>query len=172
MWIIPIIFILTSCSTRHYSDTANLILVKESKKICREENMKVFGIGGSMQDRITRIIADFTAKRTVDIAEARRLIVKCIEGLRSTLNTHDQIKEYLSPYPFSANEMDVSVAFIKENDAFVEYGCSVVYQMNGSLYYASYNLSTRILENFYEEPYDVALEIIRNNGALNTPCNL
>jgi hypothetical protein len=175
MYFIVFLLFLTSCA-RDYIDTTDLILTKQSKRICEEENLKVDGMGGAMIDRVTKVTVKFTAERRVDLAEARRLIVKCIEELRDALNVNDQIKEYLYPYPFPPKAMNIGVSFIKETGGYIEYdnaaGVSYVFQLDDQLYYCSHNPQTRLLEDYYEEPYEVALEIIRNNGALNTPCNL
>jgi hypothetical protein len=179
MYLIIFLLFLTSCA-RDYIDTTDLILTKQSKRICKEENLRVCGMGGAMIDRVTEVTVKFTADRKVDLSEARRLIVKCIEELRNSLNSNDQIIEYLSPYPFPSSAMNVGISFIKKSGGLLDYGCvdsgtggvSCVFQINDKLYYCSHNPCTQILEDYYEEPYEVALEIVRNRGALDTPCGL
>lgn len=180
MYLILFLLFLTSCS-KDYIDRTDLILAKQSKKICKEENMNVCGMGGAMMNKVTEVTVAFQAKRRVDIPEARRLMVKCIEELRDALNSNDQmIQAYLSPYPFPTSGMDISIAFINNNGVLVDYGSvsqgnggvSAVFQLDDKLYYQSFNAQTDRLERYFIEPYEAALEIVRNSSALNIPCEL
>lgn len=181
MRLIVFLLFLTSCYKSDYINTTDLILAQQSKKICKEENMSVCGMGGAMMNKVTKVTVAFQAKRRVDIPEARRLIVKCVEKLRNALNSNDQIQAYLSPYPFSTNGVNISIMFLKDNDEFVDRsssgllgneGVSAVIQVDGKVYYPSHNPRTQLLEDYYEETYEEALEIVRNNGSINPPCNL
>lgn len=166
--------ILSACSHQYdYIDNVGSVVNKETKKICKEEGLEVFGYGGAMCDGIKSIKVTFALYQKVDLPEARRMIVHCIEGLRNAVNTKENLREYLLPYPFPIKGMDVSILFLQESGRFVEYGCvwlgtggvSSVFQLNDKLFYSSFNPRTDLLEDYFEETYEEALAIV--NGEVN-----
>lgn len=168
---LSVFFSLTSCcSTKfNYADTANNIVKQRAEVICREENLEIFGTGGGMMDNIYLVSLVFTAERKVDIPEARYLIVKIVEELLNDINTTKALQPYLNPCPFPPSGVEAGVLFSKSDGSFVDYGCSylgeggvsAVGQCKGKLFYSSYNKKTKRLENYYEEPYETALAIVR-----------
>ena len=68
---------------------------------------------------------------------------------------------------------------MQKSGRFIEYGCvwlgtggvSSVSQLNGKLFYSSFNPRTDLLEPYYNESYEEALEIVKseNNGICNPP---
>lgn len=165
-----ILMITTGCSTTFdYSDKANYLVSKRAAIVCAEEGLGIDGQGGAMMDDIHLISLKLSIVKAVGIPEARRLIVKVIEGLLLDINNDAEIQPFLNPYPFPPSKMDVSVDFIKIDGSFLEYGCahlgdggvSSVSQFKGKLFYSSHNSRTGKLEDYYEESYETALAIVR-----------
>lgn len=177
MYLIVFFLFLASCCKHDCIDTTSLILVKQSKEICNEEQMNIYGIG-TMKDTVTEISVAFQARRRVDICEARRLILKCVQELHTALNSNDQIQACLSPYPLPISGIQVAIFFITDNCEFVDYGyvslggggVSAVVHIDNKLFYGSFNSQTKLLERFYQESYEEAMENVRNSGsgAVNT----
>lgn len=174
MFVFFIFIILTACSHKYdYIDNVGSVVSKETKKIRKEEGLELFGYGGAMCDGIKSINVTFASHQKVELAEARRMIVRCIEGLRNAVNAKENLKEHLIPYPFPITGMRVSILFLQESGRFVEYGCvwlgtggvSSVSQLNGKLFYSSFNPRTDLLEDYFKETYEEALAIV--NAEMN-----
>ena len=153
-----------------YIDIIDKITERKASQICREEKLKVVATGGAMMDSITRFTICFASYgKELDLAEARRLYVKCMEGLRNEINSHEELKPFLNPNPFPVDGMDIGFMIFDKQGHFMRFGCaflgkggiSAISQHYGTIFYDSYNPRTEKLESFYEEPYEVALAIVR-----------
>lgn len=172
-----LILFFTSCSNKlDYIDKAHLVIAKQTKMICKQEKLQVFGSGGAMLDGIKSIHLTFISYTKPDIAQARRMIIRSIERLKNAINSEESLKDHLMPYPFPVRGLDMSILFCNEkNDQFVEYGCvwlgtggvSSVMQVCGKLCYSSYNPRTKLLEPYYEEPYEEALAIVNAEAGIS-----
>ena len=60
----------------------------------------------------------------MDLAEARKLYVKCIEELRNEINSHEELISFLDPYPFPVSGMDIGIMVLDKEGHFVKYGCA------------------------------------------------
>jgi hypothetical protein len=164
-----LLIFLSGCSTS-YIAIADRVTENRAKRICKEEKLYLVGAGGAMMDEITKVSLRFDAYRRVDINEARRLCVRCVEEIRQGLNATGSLQPYLKPYPFPASSMEVGIMFLKNDDSFVDYGCAylgtggvtVVHQVAGMLCYSSFNPRTELLEPYYEESYEDALTILKS----------
>ncbi len=166
------LFFVTSCVRKFdYVDEVHRVTGLKIRQLCKEENLSVAGSGGAMMDEITKIKFTLDARRRVDIKEARRLCVRCIEELKDAVNATESLKPYLSPYPFPASGVRVGIMFSKKSGGYVDYGCaylgtggvSAVFQLNNMLYYSSFNPRTQLLEDYYEEPYEEALRLVQQS---------
>jgi hypothetical protein len=172
-----LIFIfLTSCSHKHdYIGVVDTVVSKETNKIRKEEGVELFGYGGAMMEGIENIRISFVSHQKVDIAEARQMIVRYIERIRDAVNAKNDLKEYLIPYPFPTSGINMSILFLQDSGKFIEYGCvwlgtggvSSVSQIDGNIFYSSYNPRTELLEHYYRETYEEALAIVNNEESNN-----
>jgi len=158
-----------SCSNKHeYISLVNKVVTKKAKQLSQEENLMIRGGGGAMMDGISKIAISFEANRCVDLNEARRLFVHCVEEIKESVNATENLYPYLKPCPLPVAAFDVDIFFTK-NGKFIGYpplssgngGVSCVLQIEGKISYASFNKNTQLLETYYEEPYETAREIVR-----------
>lgn len=173
MWLqlVYFAFILNSCcsSKQPYIQLYHSTIDKKISQICKEEEVKIIGSGGRMMDGIEQIILSISASRRVSLVEAREMAVRFVEELTETLNAAQNLQPFLKPYPFPASKIDLSILFLKSDGSFVDYGCaylgkggvSDVQQIDGVLFYSSFNPRTGLLEDYYEESYETALAIVR-----------
>lgn len=164
--------IILGCTHNPYSyiDVIDKITERKASQICREEKLKVMATGGAMMDSITRVTIRFASyRKELDLAEARRLYVRCMEELRNEINSHEELIPFLNPYPFPVSGMDIGFMIFDKQGNYMQFGCaylgkggvSAISQHNGMIFYGSYNPKTEKLEPFYEESYEVALAIVR-----------
>lgn len=160
---------LCSCSNKYeYVTVVNKVVKKKAKQLCQEENLTVRGGGGAMMNGISEVAISFNANRCVDLYEARRLFIHCMEEIKNSVNTTEFLYPYLKPCPLPLKAFDVDIFFTKDG-RFINYpplstgngGVSCVLQIESKIYYCSFNQNTQLLETYYEEPYETALEIVR-----------
>jgi len=176
--IIFLLLICTSCAKEwSYTDITYAIMNKKAEQLSNEDGMDCIGSGGSMRDKVSRVTMMFQIKRRVEIDEARLLCVHCVEDLKNALNANEELQVYLSPYPFPSSATEISIHFIEKLEGlfeygFIRYGCaylgtggiSIVQAHGGYIYYGSYNSRTRMLEDYYEETYEDALQMLQDQG--------
>jgi hypothetical protein len=156
-----------------YIRTVDRVVGKELKKICREEDLDVFGYGGAMANTISEISPQFCSKREVSLSEGRELIVKIIEQIKDAVNNTESLAPYLTPYPFPGSGVSAGILFLDERNEIREHGCvyigtggvSYISQIEGSLYYSSHNPRTERFERYHAESYEEALAIVRGECA-------
>lgn len=175
-----LIVICSACSNRsnqqEYINIIDRVVGKKTRQICLEEDISLVGEGGAMMKSITMVSLTFNSFHEVDINEARRLCVRCVEELVEVINATEALQPHLSPYPFPSSKLDIGIMFRdKKKDSYFQYGCaylgtggvSLVFADNGYIYYASYNPKTKLLEPYYEETYEEALEMVNSRKVCN-----
>lgn len=134
---------------------------KYQEELSKELNFKLCGYGGSLMHDIEGVNQDFNVVLKPDLAEARRLMVYCIEKLQTAINEDKKLRPYLREYPFSKNRIELSIGFINsrscyEPDSSVDYA----FALNGRIFYSKWSTITNHFERVHEETYEEALKIV------------
>ena len=132
--------------------------IEQSEK---QYHLDCIGTGGRFAKNVGKIELNFIAYRKGTIEEARTLEVKMIETLLAQVNAHEKIRPFLIEYPFISKDINISVAFRKE-DASSRIDGSVVYAFlaRGNLIYCAKDPKNEQLIDILEEPYEDALKIV------------
>lgn len=137
------LFIILFCSCSQsldYEDPAHVkaadkVTSRCTKKIQKEHNIQLIGSGGSMMDDIREIFLHFIDNKTPTIEQARKLIIQITEEIILEFNSDEDVRPYLSNYPFKASnirimisirnpEMNIksnSICFISKGDHSIDY---------------------------------------------------
>jgi len=148
-----------------YVQMSDAILKKYIPRVAKKYKLQVVMIGGGMQFDINEIALEFTSSiKNLNIEQARRIILDCSEDLLKRYNSNSKIRPYLSNFPFSANNLMLGIGFITEsNDN--NFICQVSV-MDNTIFYHVRNINTNSLEKIYQEPYEEALRIVKEEKAL------
>ena len=84
------------------------IFLKEMKQ---DFGFDCMGNGGSMPYDVRNITVLLASEKKVTIKEARQLGITGVKRLLKIINNHEKIKPYLYRYPFTANDVDVTISF-------------------------------------------------------------
>ena len=76
-----------------------------------EFNFSCMGSGGGMPYNVRSLTVMFSSNEKVDIVKARYLGVTSVHKLLYLVNNHEQIRPYLNRYPFTANDINISISF-------------------------------------------------------------
>jgi len=85
----------------------------------KENNVKVSCVNGS--NFCNGINLTFDSNRTIDIEQARKIMVYCIENLCKLINENKKLRPFLADYPFTVKNIDISFYFKAENNEDVSY---------------------------------------------------
>ncbi len=129
----------------------------------KEFDLVYIGGGGRMPNDVEEIDLKFIAYRKGTIKEAREIEVTGTEKLVKKINEHENLRPYLREYPVKADRAYISVAFRKkDNTRYSDGSVALAFQARNSLFYRQENPNTENLEPLFQESYEEALKIVKN----------
>ncbi len=135
-------------------------------EIEKEFKIRAMGSGGSMPFDVESISVDFASMDSMNVEEARRLMVTLKERLAERINQNEKLRPYLRDYPLSTTWARIRLVFFSRNgDEYMDGGmCHVLDSPPGKISYIAKNPETKIRETVFEEPYEEALLIVKQQG--------
>src|ERR1700738_1559305 len=162
---------LMSNETSYYIKLVDRItneLIQEMEK----DGFFVKSYGGAMMNDVEEIILGFNSNKTPSVDEARVMYVSGIEKLLTQVNQNKEIRPYLHNYPFNVNNLAYRIGFKKiPMDSTGVAPIAFVFYTRNKIYYCMYDPAfkdTNPLQTVYKEPYEEALKIVRDSGALES----
>jgi len=147
-----------------------------AKKQQLENGLSVCGVGHSMPEgKIKELILYFIAQRKLMVEDARILYITVTQQMLDQINADERLRFCLDHYPFTVDDLDISLAFAKESGKDVDPPyIAYVSTTKGIIHYVWYDASTdRFFKERIKEPYEEALRIVRGEGkvsGLNLSC--
>ncbi|NGX56358.1 MAG: hypothetical protein K1060chlam5_00596 [Candidatus Anoxychlamydiales bacterium] len=170
-----IIFFITSCNvsvpkSNYYREGLKFTL-KTARQIEKDNNLELVSYGinnnGFGDSPNWNGIHDFTffyrKIELLNINEARKLLIKLVDETMRNINENGSIKEYLVEYPFKIENLDLGIVFKDKNRKTV-FGKNIE-----SCGLNNRKISYTIIPDddslmlTYEESYEDAVEIVKNN---------
>ena len=106
--------------------------------------------------------------RSLDTAEARKLIIDCVEEYLTAINASKEIRPFLENYPATSENIHLTVySYNPDHRHTYDPSIGVVSARDGNVFYR-----TRDKNNEYryksetEEPYEVALAMVRKEAEM------
>ncbi len=123
------------------------------------------GGGGQAHERLESIAIYFATLRRASVEEARELIVKATDRLLELINGNEHLRPYLHAYPFTPDDLDISIDFFFDPDHFYADGSVIsISQYDNKLIYDAYSPikipGHSIGHEILRESYDVAKKTI------------
>ena len=85
------------------------------KKMKQKYQLESLSIGGKINPTIEEIGAKFTLIKRTTQEEARAILLTVIDQLIQTINTNDQLRDYLVEFPFPTDRLKIGISFTKKN---------------------------------------------------------
>ena len=101
-----------------YTLYVNEIIKSFTKEMQRDFGLNCMGSGGSMPYDVRSIDIMLSSYGRKNIEDARRLGVASVQRLIKTINAHEKIRPYLCQYPFTANNVSISISFYGHNNKY------------------------------------------------------
>lgn len=147
-----------------YVNYASSIRDQYLKHLRKEYNVKCDGFGGSFLYNVKQISLALSSNESdVNIEKAREQHVNFTEEFIRRINGDERIRPYLDHYPFSPEGVSIRIAF--EASLHGE-DVTYVFYSKGNVVYARPDVETGLLESFFEEPYEEAVRIVKEQGKL------
>jgi len=141
---------------------AQKIMGEYSQEMRKKHSFEVAGSGGSAAYDMQVATITYAGYQSLNIDEARRLFIEVVDGLAYKFNKDKVIRPFLHDYPFTRQNIDIALTFKNGTDLFITQGKIAHVAAGGSdIIYSIYNSTTRRLETVFQEPYEEALRIVR-----------
>ncbi|MCE5319225.1 MAG: hypothetical protein LLG04_17910 [Parachlamydia sp.] len=147
-----------------------------AKKQQFENGLSAYGVGLSMPDgKIKKLTLYFVTQRKLEVEESRILYITVTQQMLNQINADEGLRFCLDHYPFTVDDLNISLAFEKETGRDVDPPyIAYVAMTRGIIRYVFYDASTdRFFKEQITEPYEEALRIVRSEGkvaGLNLSC--
>jgi len=91
----------------NYEKIADAITGNTAKKLKKQKNLFLIGIGGRMMDDIQMMAMSFSYYHEVNVEQARELITYAINEYLADINNNQEIRPYLHEYPFTSKNVEI-----------------------------------------------------------------
>ena len=153
-----------------YEEMAKQITTETAKKIYSKYKIDPIGSGGSMMDDVKVLALSFNCYDILSIESSRELVVNCVEQYLVTVNNNKEIRPYLHNYPFTEQNIDLTIFFYQGADFkdAIPGQVSCASALNGKIFYHTKDPEDEYkLETLHQETYEEALRIVKEQGRLN-----
>ncbi|MES2200189.1 MAG: hypothetical protein V4489_08490, partial [Chlamydiota bacterium] len=142
---------------------ADGVINKTIKKLAKEKNLRVMGIGGGMLGDIYKMSISFQLFHLADQMEARQLLVDAVSTYLQEINSNKTIRPYLHDYPFTAKNVQINIWIQNSDRSDVSSDqISYIIAMDGILEYSIPREPGVYKRNvFHEETYAEAVKILQ-----------
>jgi hypothetical protein len=159
-----------SATEKNYSKLSSKILDEFSNKILKENGLEISFIGGSYTTDVRCILIYYKCKKKLNITEARKLFVQCVEDLISRYNSNKEIRPYLHMYPFTIRNINFGISFDEDiNNRVKSPYISLMFSGNDGIrpdfltFYSTIDGDVVNQKEIYEEPYTESVKIVRES---------
>lgn len=143
--------------------TSNQVMVDFAKKM-QEKGLHACGLGGREdKGKIMDFKLSFQYGHVLDVPSARRLIVETISLFVEEINKNEAVRKYLYRYPFTSN--DVIVSILPNYSILNDKECSssvIVRAYLGRISYCVDDETVMPLHHLHDETFEEAVKILKN----------
>lgn len=158
-WLVVVAVLFFSCQPSNpkvYS--FGIVMKKILTEVHQKTPLEIQGTGGSMMDEIEIISMHFECKKNdMDVDQVRDLILQVINISLIEVNNDEQIRPFLTQYPFTAQNIDILIGFRDDNKRAIPPNVAFSSFANGILYYAEDD-NGYLYKTVFKETYEDALE--------------
>lgn len=141
------------------------IIVTFGTKMWKEKGLEPIGAGGGGDGTRTRMLSmDFRCCEKVDIVQARKLLLECVQEFLSEINKNQEIESCFTVFPFTYKNINIRIFFYEKfkNFKLIHFPCvAIAKAYEGQLRYDA--LKGEDFETVKEEFYEEALQIAGQN---------
>lgn len=149
-----------------YMLIAEQIQSELERTLSEKYNMRVIGTVDGLAGRVNYLGLHFQIQGPLSMERLREITVGCIEAFLVALNENEEIRPYLSSYPFTAKGIDIGIFAIDASGREIfEPDIGVVSAFHGIIQYITIDRSaSHEHRTIKTESYDDALAIVHKSS--------
>ena len=137
------------------------------KKMRRQKHWDLEMVGGIYDTpHVKRMDAGFVCESTVDIAEARRMIVQGVAAFLEDINQNSRLRQHLPQFPLTHESIFLSLAFTQNGLTVPAPYVGHAFLFNGKKYATPLKAQKGDFERIHEESFEEALRIVAAEKAV------
>jgi hypothetical protein len=142
-----------------YSKFATEITSQFANKIGQPKDLIVAWSGNENTQDLTKLIIVFSYCSPIEIPEARKLLIKCVQEVLKATNEHKEIQPYLRDHPFTSQNITIDIVICNNDGSNTYYpNLGIVHIDNNKICYSGEDWGKHV--PIQEEPYDEAVKIL------------
>ena len=167
--LLMLLIFLSACKSKQqpeYITLADKITGQVCEEITLPKDLHLTGYGGALIYDVKELALHFDACECLNLEEARKLYIEMTETYLDYINEDEAIKPYLHNYPFTIQNLDLTIAFLDRSGAHQGNGCIAFIFFNpktSEIFFRTYNPDNDKLTPFHEEPYEEAKRIVQGS---------
>lgn len=152
-----VVSLVLSCCTKEppHIVEGNRVMHKFSAKL-KQNGLRPFGVGGYFFDKVNKYTVSYILFiETMNIEDARKLILETSEEIFDIINKDEKIRPYLLNYPFNPyDNIYLSIAFLDKGQRLLAPNISHVCLFDGKISYSYYENNQFV--DHYKESFNDA----------------
>lgn len=154
-----VLIVLNSCkSDTDYGKMAQSLIRAHAKEYKKSHGWILDGLGAGGPADLETLFLSYETDQQVDISEARKLYVDCMESVLARLNSDIEIRPLLRDFPATWKNIELDLSF---NDLNAVGKISRLAVINGNLCYWTFEEDHFSQHKVtFEEPYEEAVRIV------------
>lgn len=170
IYIFTSLILCSSCAKQPDSGDAGAKFIKTFATVAKEDyRLSLLGQGGAFRGSISKFSFRFISNELLDQDQARRMYLQIMDRIVDMINADENLRPYLSHYPFSHNDIDLKISFYQD----VSLGLKVappyiafVTSSDNLLFFWTRNECDNSLVDLPTEAYKRAQGIVQHQDAL------
>jgi len=124
------------CQKSPASILSQAINEEVAREIAKRYGLDYVGFGGSVHDVIEKMSLSFACYREMSLDDYKRLVIHCTQDYLKKINGHQEAQQFLRPYPFDANHIELSIFVFDEKKRILKGGkLTCIGVMKGNICY-------------------------------------
>lgn len=151
---------------RSPSHIAGEIRTRAANKMAKKYNLIVVGMSAAMPEGIINNLGlRFHIHQAIKIEQARQILVNCVQELLTDINSNEEIRPYLEMYPFTPQNITISIIIYQKNGAEVfDPGICAARATRGKIWYSTMDKKNVYeYKSEYKESFEEAVKLVKES---------
>lgn len=130
---------MTRCGYSPESEEITNIIISVSRELQEEHDLFLYDSRVIFDEKIKKIRIDYTSQQSVELCEAREILVDIVDKMNERLNGHATLRAAFSHRPSSYRDLEIHVTFESFFNKFVDpsYMAYIILENGWSFFYSS-----------------------------------
>ena len=162
-WVILLNSVLIAEEDSKFWKIVDDIIREQAIYLKNKHGMVLSATGGASEGtgKVKEIVVSFNFDKMVDIPEARKFLLECVEDFIERVNASEELKPGLCEFPFTVQSLEYDLAFLNLK-TYEDYpGVAFVNIYKGKIDYSESKGKMEPFNTIYRETYEEALQRLK-----------